>query len=211
MRWRVAIFGTLGAVATVVGAAFALAPDLLLGVALVEETVNSLDDTGPKSVMTGAAAVVGVYVLASARSTGRYQAQEPASDADARFDAARTSPPEAVTADRRTATGAGLDADVQAAIERGGEPLRTLRDLLRELAAEAWADDARQTDTEARRAVETGEWTDDRVAAAFLAGEGGPTPSLLSRVRLWLAPEGERARRVDATLAGLEELQEDRR
>lgn len=207
MRWRVGVFGTLGALATVVGGLFVLAPDLLLGVGPIRTAVASLT-TGPKAVMTAAAAIVGLYVLAAARS-GSGTGVPTDTAAEQRFDAAATNPPEAVTADRRSLTGAGLDADVAVAVTDGGEPLRALRDLLRDLAVDAYTDDPQGID-EARRAVETGAWTDDPTAAVFLAGDEGPTPSVLSRVRLWLSPERERERRLDATMDAIERLQEER-
>lgn len=213
MRWRIAIFGTLGAVATIAGALLVFAPDLLLGIRPVGQTIASLS-TDPKSVMTAAAAVVGLYVLVAARSPSSGFSRPMDSAAEQRFDAATTDPPEAVTADRRSMTGAGLDADVRVAVASGGKPLRALRDLLRDLAADAYADDSaggpQGTGGDARRAVETGTWTDDAVAAAFLAGDDGPTPALLSRVRLWLSPERERERRIEATMTAIERLQEDR-
>jgi len=58
----------------------------------------------------------------------------------------------------------------------------------------------------ADRAVATGGWTDDRTAAAFLAGEGGPVPTLGSRLRLWLDPESERERRIRRTVAALDDF-----
>jgi hypothetical protein len=207
MRPRVLVFGTLGAFATLVGAVLVLAPGLVLGIGPVRAAVESLA-TGPKAVMTGAAAIVGIYVLAAARSSPVEQVPTD-SAAEQRFDAAATNPPEAVTADRRSLTGAGLDADVAVAVADGGRALRTLRDLLRDLAVDAYTDDPRRAD-EARRAVETGAWTDDPAAAVFLAGDQGPTPSLLSRVRLWLSPERERERRIEATMRAIEGLQEDR-
>jgi hypothetical protein len=207
MRWRIAVFGTLGAAATIVGAIFVLAPGLVLGIPPVRMAVSSVT-TGPKAVMTGAAAIVGLYVLAAARS--RSATQVPADTAaEQRFDAAATNPPEAVTADQRSLTGAGLDADVEFAIADGDRPLRAVRDVLRDLAVDAYTDDPRRTD-EARRAVETGAWTNDPHAAVFLAGEDGPTPSLLSRVRLWLSPERERERRIEATVRAIERRREER-
>ena len=207
MRWRVAVFGTLGAIATIVGAVLVLAPGLLLGVPPVRMAVSSLT-AGPKAVMTAAAAVVGLYVLTAARS-GPARGVPDETAAEQRFDAAATDPPEAVTADRRSLTGAGLDADVRVAVADGGRPLGAVRDLLRDLAVDAYTDDPGRTD-EARRAVDTGAWTDDPHAAAFLAGEGGPTPSLLSRVRLWLVPERERERRIEAAMSAVERLREER-
>jgi hypothetical protein len=213
MRLRLAVFGTLGAAATVLGAVLVFAPDLLLDVRPVGQTIASLS-TDPKTIMTGAAAVVGFYVLVAARSPGAGQSLPPVSEADQQYDAATTDPPEAVTADRRSMTGAGIDADIEAAVASGGTQLRVLRDLLRDLAADAYvrayADSPQALDVDPREPIEAGTWTDDGVAAAFLAGEGGPTPSLLSRLRLWLAPERERERRIEATMAAIERLREER-
>jgi hypothetical protein len=207
MRWRIAVFGTLGALATIVGAVLVLAPRLLLGVPQVRTAIASLT-AGPKAVMTAAATIVGLYVLATARSSPVGEVPTDTA-AEQRFDAAATDPPETVTADRRSLTGAGLDADVQVAVADGGQPLRAVRDLLRGLAVDAYTDDPRRTD-EARHAVDTGAWTDDSHAAVFLAGDDGPTPSLLSRIRLWLVPERERERRIEATITAIERLQEER-
>ncbi len=213
MRWRIAIFGTLGTVATIIGAVLVFEPDLLLGIRPVGQTIASLS-TDPKTVMTAAAAVVGLYVLVATRSPSAGFSLPMDSEAERQFDAATADPPEAVTADRRLLTGAGLDADVQVAVTSGGQPLRALRDLFRDLAADAYADDSptgpQATDSDAQQAIERGAWTDDAVAAAFLASDEGPTPSLLSRIRLWLSPERERERRIEATITAIERLQEER-
>lgn len=212
MRVRLAIFGALGAVGTVLGAVLILSPDLVLGIGPVGQAVTSLS-ADPKSVMATAAAVIGAYVLATARSPGATEFRRMDSAAEQRFDAAETEPPEAATVDQGSTTGAGVDADVRAGIESGGRSLQTLRESLRELAADSYAarDDWEQSSrADARHAVDTGSWTDDPVAAAFLSGDDGPTPSLLSRLRLWLAPERERERRIESTVAAIEGLREDR-
>lgn len=205
MRLRVAVFGTLGAAATVAGAVLVLAPDLLLGLPAVRPVVDALASAGPQAIMAAATAVVALYVLAAARSSGPASELDGDSPPERRFEAAATSPPEAVTADRRTTTGAALDEDVQAAATYGGQALRDLRALLRDLAATAYGDEL----SGSRRAIERGAWTDDPAASAFLAGPEGPTASLLSRVRLWLAPERERRRRIEATVEQIERLQEE--
>lgn len=210
MRLRIAIFGTLGTIATILGAVLVLAPAVLLAIGPVRSVVNSLSGTGPKAVMTGAAAVVGLYVTAAARASSSEQDVPAVSDAEQRFDAAATQPPEDVTADRRAMTAAGLDADVRLAVTGDGRPLRALRDLLRNLATEAYAEGTYTDEEAATRAIETGEWTTNPAAAAFLAGPEGPTASVLSRVRLWLTPERERERRIEATVEEIERLREDR-
>jgi len=210
MRWRIAVFGTLGALATVLGGLFVLVPGLVAPMGPLGSVVQPLTEADPKAVMTGAAAVAGLYALIAARGRNDADGMVGVSGAERRFDAARTDPPEAVTADRRATTGAGIDADVRLAVTGGGRPLRAVRDLLRDIAVDAYADEQGVSEADARRAVETGTWTDDPVAAAFLAGEDGPTVSLLSRVRLWLTPEQERRRRIDATLDAIERNGRDR-
>jgi hypothetical protein len=206
MRWRVAVFGTLGALATMLAAAVLLAPEVVLAVGPVDALVTALSGTDPTTVMLVATGIVGLYVAVAARTGGRTPVPE--SSAETRFDDAVTNPPEAVTADQRTLTAADLDADVAVAIERGGEPLRAVRTLLADLAADAYADRERVTPEEARQAVETGAWTGDRLAAVFLAGPSGPAVSWSGRIRLWLTPERERERRIERTLAAIDAVQE---
>jgi hypothetical protein len=210
MRWRIVLFGTLGALATVLGAVAVIAPRLVAPSGPLGAIVRPLTGADPKAVMTAAAAVVGLYVLVAARSRSAVDEMDGISDAERRFDAARTDPPEAVTADRRTMTGAGIDADVSLAVTGGGRPLRSIRDLLRDLAAETYAREEGVADEAALQAVERGAWTDNQVAAAFLASDDGPTASVPSRIRLWLAPDRERRRRIDATLDEIEHRRRER-
>lgn len=57
----------------------------------------------------------------------------------------------------------------------------------------------------AERAVETGTWTDDRVAAAFLATtDDAPTFTVRERALAWLAPQRTLDRRVERTLDAIE-------
>lgn len=55
----------------------------------------------------------------------------------------------------------------------------------------------------AREAVERGAWTDDPVAAAFLAGAGGPAQPLGARLRGWLRPDTAFERRVERTVSAI--------
>ena len=208
MRRRVAVFGTLGALATVVAAVFVLAPNLLLSIPAVEQTVTQLSGTDPTLVMLLATGIVGLYVALAARTSGGERTLTGVSSAEKRYDRALTDPPEAVTADRRALTAAALDSDIDRAVRHGGERLGTVRATLTDLVVETYADHNRVTTATARTAVAEGTWTDDAVAASFLGGEVGPDPSLLSRIRLWLTPERERQRRLDRTLAALRALSE---
>lgn len=211
MARRVAVFGTLGALATLVAGAFVLAPGPLLSVPAVRRAVGQLSGFDPALVMLGATLLVSCYVALAARSPTSERSLTTVTEAKRRYDRASTDPPERVTADRRAVTAAALDGDIDTAIERGGAGLQSVRRLLADLAVETYASRHQTTDAEARDAVATGTWTDDGVAAAFLGGEDGPSPSFLSRIRLWLVPERERARRVDRTLRALDRVAEAKR
>lgn len=58
----------------------------------------------------------------------------------------------------------------------------------------------------AERAIETGTWTDDRIAAAFLATDPDADVSFLRRERIlaWLTPQETFERRVGRTLSAIE-------
>jgi hypothetical protein len=208
MSRRVTVFGTLGALATLVAGAFVLAPEPLLSVPALRRAVERLSRFDPALVMLGATLLVSLYVALAARSPTSERSFTAVSKAKRQYDRASTNPPEEVTADRRAVAAADLDDDILRAVERGGQRLQSVRQLLGDLAAETYAVRHQTTVTEARDAVATGAWTDDSVAAAFLGDEDGPTPSLVSRIRLWLAPERERARRLDRTLDALDALAE---
>ena len=130
---------------------------------------------------------------------------------DAPFDALRERPPEAVTAGAQARAGGGFDGRLARAAERGGGSMDDVRTRLREVAAESHAA-ATGLDAETARArIEAGEWTDDRTARAFLASGRDVTPSLTSRIRLWLDPPTERRRRVRATVDEIAALLEGER
>lgn len=205
MQTRTALFGAAGVLATSVGAALLFVPDLFV-VGAVEQSLSLVETIEATTV----AVVAGFLVMGSLLVIGR---SRPASEtgpsdasADPRFErAARsgeaTAPPESLTA-------ASVDADAREAVESGGEALADVRSLLRETATNACAEREEITESDATMLVECGEWTDDPVAAVFLAGPEEPSPPLSSRLRLWLAPERERARRLDRTVAAIERVSE---
>lgn len=210
MRRRVAVLGTLGTVLTAVAAAFVLAPDTLLAVGAIEAAVRAVSTTNPTVAMLAATLVVVAYLAVVAR-TPALEGPGPESDAERRFERAVANPPEAVTADRRQLTAAALEAELTSGIEAGGEGFATVRATLIRTATHAYAGYERTDVETARAAIAAGTWTDDRTAAAFLADEEGPTPAASARIRLWLAPERERGRRVDRTVAAIRDLGADRR
>lgn len=206
--WRDGLLGTAGVLLTTASAVLVVLPDTARSLGPVTALADLLSSTGITVLLTVATVLAAIYVAVIARSeTGR--PQEPPSVAERRFDRARVRPPEAVTADRRQVTATSLDADVDTAVEAGGEPLASLRETLSRTAAAVYADRAGVEPGEAREAVAGGTWTGDTTAAAFLAGDRGPRPDLRARLRLWLSPEAERRRRIDRTLAAVRRLAED--
>lgn len=206
MRARVAILGTLGALATAGAVLLVVAPDLALAPP-VRRTIEGMSARDPRSVMLAGTALVGLYVLLAARSTGGSRSLDPVSTGERAFEGAVADPPEEVTDDRRQVTAQALDTDITAAISRGGLGLTRTRQTLAETATTAYVHHGTVSPEKARTAVETGAWTTDDLAAAFLAGEGGPTPGLYSRIRLWLLPAAERERRIRRTVAAIRDLQ----
>lgn len=193
MRLRVLVFGLLGSVATVVAAALLFAPDLLLSVPPVEALVAAAEGVDTRRLLLGGSLLVGLYLTIAARSATRSVRE--GEDGDT-FDAATTVPPEAVTTARQRRTAEDLDDAIEQAITGDDDAFAAVRDRLRETVTVTYA---RTTDTPtdaARAAVARGDWTDDRTAAAVLAGDDGPTHSLWSRLSLWLDPETERRRRL---------------
>ena len=102
--------------------------------------------------------------------------------------------------------GGDLDGDVEAAA--AGTDRDEARAELRSLAADALVhvDDCDRTT--ARRRVEAGEWTDDPVAATYLA-DGSPR-SLRRHLAARLRPRRTIRRRVDRTVAAVEALLDER-
>ncbi len=208
MDRRVGLFGTLGVGLTALVAALVFAPDLLLGTEPVGTVLGAVATMDQTDVVLLATFVVALYLAVVARTPGGESRLSPESDAERGFERAAENPPEAVTANRRKRTAASLDADLESAVAGGGDRFAEVRTTLSRTAASARAE-YEQTDREsARAAVAAGAWTDDRTAAAFLADEG-PTPAVSARIRLWLAPERERRRRVDRTVAAIRRLGDD--
>jgi len=207
MRLRVAVLGGLGALATVVAGVFVFAPGLVRGSEPVDAAVGWLAGVDPTLVILVGSVVVGLYVLVAARTGTGGTAGATGGDVD-RFAAAIDEPPEAVSAGWRRVTGEHVDRTVDRAVEAGGRSLREVRDHLGQTAAAAYADRERVTAEQARAAVADGEWTNDATAAAFLADESGPEPGLGARVRLWLAPERERQRRIERATDAVDRLLE---
>lgn len=191
---RARILGGLGAALTLAAAAVLVRPDLADS---LSEVVAVLESQDPKRLLLVLGSVVGAYAAWAAR-TG--SSERPPEDGPAAQFSGVGDPPEAVSAADRTRTGASFDDRTAAACSGDESAMDAVRSTLAETAASAHARAADRPPEEAHRVVETGAWTDDPTAAAFLAGDGGPGFSLWSRLRAWLDPETERRRRVERTV-----------
>jgi len=204
MRRRVVGLGVLGAVATGLGLALLFVPDLVRSVGPLDGFVAAAGSTDPKLLMLVAGLGVTGYVVLAARSGPTTESDGIRPPAQRRFERTGPQPPGTVTAKRRRVTAASVDGELEVAVENGGRALREARAHLTGVATDAYAVATGQSREAAREAVATGIWTDDPVAAMFLA-EGGEPPRR-ARLALWLRPRRERRRRIERTVAAIERL-----
>lgn len=204
---RTRVLGGLGALATLAAIAVVVRPDLVEALPVVGSVLTSQP---PERLLL----VLGLAVLAFAAWTARDGAPgsragpEPRGSPAARF--SRTGdPPEAASAADRARTGGSFDDRVAAACSGDDVALREVRETLADTAAGALARADDSPPEQARRAVEAGAWTDDRLAAAFLAGDDGPGFSLGARLREWLDPAAERRRRVERAVEAVADALDD--
>lgn len=192
------VVGAVGAVAFAVALVAAFAPDLLP--ASVTAVASEVESTVEPWVVVLALSLV-VFAYAVYRF---WRADDGTVERLVRDDDAATPDLDAVA----------VDFDP----ERPGRAFdhalaRTVAQLEADPNAEAWEADRVREDLEtavvavqaargvapnaARAAVESGAWTDDRVAAAFLGGPDAPGVSLWRRVYAWLYPARAFRRRVE--------------
>jgi hypothetical protein len=204
MRWRQVAFGAAGVFATAVALVAAFAPDAVLVVGPMAVVATWLAALELRFVLIAASGVLGGYVVWSARRGQREVVLSADETASRRFETAIERRPEAVTADAETLTAAGLDADVTRAIEGEDDAMATVRGELSAALRDVLVGHEGQAPESATALIADGTWTDDRTAGAFLADDGGPTYSVLARIRLWLDPDSERERRIARTVHSIE-------
>jgi len=121
-----------------------------------------------------------------------------------------TGPRDRVDSDRREREGRGRSAWERRPTagqfrRQSREQLLELLDDVAETAEETYATATGCDPATAERAVATGEWTDDRVAAAFLATDrDAPEFTLTERAAAWLGPQRTLERRLARTLDAIE-------
>ena len=175
-RTVLAAVGVAG-MAVAAGVALGLVPDSLLTAA------DSLDATLATGLL--GAALLG-YALRRRRSA---TATESPRLAHSTSGAEPADPGEAVDDALAWIADSGSAAATQGA--RSG-----VRAAVRETAVRAYASEHGVDEKRAADAVAAGEWTDDRVAAAFLGDERAPHYPLRERLRGWVQPEHAFERRA---------------
>jgi hypothetical protein len=187
----------VGAAAVLGSALLFLAPGAVGGVATVEAVARStaFSEEAARAVVFG---LVGLGCL-----LWIVAAPESADDADTTFPTVEPRGEDGSTA------GSGFDRNLAAALSaaaegRDGDEVRA---DLRAVAADAVAAAEGCSRRAARERVADGAWTDDRVAAAYLADEGAL--SLGRRLRSRLRPRRRKRRRVERTVRAIEALLAD--
>lgn len=208
MRLRIAVFGLLGSLATVLAAGLLFVPELVLSIPPFGAVVTAAETVDVRQLLLAGSLLVGLYLTVAARSATSPTREDDEPDA---YDDATADPPEAVTTARQRQTAESLDSQIEAAIGGDEAASEVVRDRFRETVTAAYARSTGCSTDVARQAVDRGEWTDDRTAAALLAGEDGPSHSLWSRLSLWLDPETERRRRLNRTVSAARAFTEARR
>jgi hypothetical protein len=194
---RNAALAALGAVATVLAVGLTLAPGTVRVLAPLDTAVGRLQAQDPRVLLLLAGAAVGLLGVAVAWGRPR---RERSGSGPARLTGGD---PEAPATDRRPQPGDGLDGQLDLAVEGDETARRAVRETLRTHAVRRLVAAEGQDGAAAREAVESGTWTGDRLAAAYLGS--GPLP-LSARVRAWLDPAAEQRRRVRRAVAAVEEV-----
>lgn len=100
-------------------------------------------------------------------------------------------------------TGNRFEAIVEDRAERVTDPVvegDRIRDGLADVLVDVETRGDDRTERDVRSAIASGEWTDDRVVAAFLGGDSAPGYPLRARFRGWIRPTRAFERRVERTV-----------
>ncbi|MFB6122208.1 MAG: hypothetical protein ABEJ78_01945 [Haloferacaceae archaeon] len=196
----------------------------LFGVDVVRFGSAATDEDGARDsdvqpVEAGADAGSGVAVESAAGTDPdgdtRPEATRPgrhtSAPADA-FDRLRAQPPEVATADGSAVAGERFDESLAAATASptsASEVRETLRDVVVDVERSHLRVDG--VDDEAvAAAVDAGEWTDDRIAAAFVADGDAVSYPLRQRLYAWMDPAGAFDGRVRRTVGAIEDRLDER-
>lgn len=208
MSRRNVLAAVLATVLLAFGAALVVSPATVLGAApALESAVRSIE---PSTALLGLAGLLAVLTLFRGTSGRSAAATPPPLSPDDPAPSSDRSGFPPVGGDVDEAYRRATDYDEAGARQRE----ESREDVERELRALAERAHARQTgrDPDAvAGAVRAGEWTDDPRAAAFLAGEDGPTTPLSLWVVDLVTGRDPFERGAEATLSAIRETQADER
>jgi hypothetical protein len=206
----VALFGTA---AVALGVAVAFAPGAVSSVLplarltdvspLVDSRLRSLAFAG-----VGVGCLLWIVWTAGPDRPERIDAGGAAGTDERAFVQLRETPPEVADSGRRVGErfDDDLASDAADAVE-GDSPDRARRRLQQVAVAVVAETEGCSTDR-AKARVGAGDWTDDRVAAAYVAGEEASLP-LSRRLLAWLRPRRTTVSRVERSVDAIEALADD--
>lgn len=96
-------------------------------------------------------------------------------------------------------------ADRAGAVSDPREDGQGIREALADVVVDLETRTGERSPEAVRAAIDAGDWTDDRIAAAFLGGEAAPDFPLRSRIRGWVRPSAAFRHRVERTVTAIHE------
>ena len=149
----------------------------------------------------GVGCAVWILLTRPAWAAGQSEPSSPADDQLPSFETLRTTPPE--EADTTPVVGASFDDTVETFVDAtGGGQTDSIRTELRSLTADALVTVDGLSPEEAQTRLDDGTWTDDAVAAAYLADREA-TLSFRHRLVAWLRPARTKRRRIERTTSAI--------
>jgi hypothetical protein len=195
MNWHRPVFGTVGLVAVLFGLGLLYVP-AVSSAGPIQQALRYVEAVGTtRTLLLTGGGLIG-YLAVGLRS--------PETTAETTVDQFE---PERATErpESNGITGAQFDQQVQTAIDDGGEPFADVREQLQQTATSVYADLVGCAEEQAWQAVEDGTWCSDQLAGTFLSTRH--SFSLGAQLRLMVFPRRERRRRIEQTVAVIEQVQ----
>lgn len=202
-----AVVGAVGLAAVGFAGTLAFAPDTVGTVVPVDAVVRStpLSEAALRALAIAiAGAICTAWVVWTAGPTGDEGLPEgPLSEPTTEFSTLRDAPPEHATAG--PVVGEDFDERVvrSAAAAASGDDHDAARREVRRLAVSVVAHAEGCPEETAEEAVSAGEWTDDEIAAAYVADRESAL-AFRERLRAWLRPSRTRIDRIERSLSAVE-------
>ena len=202
-----AVIGAVGIAAVGLAAALAFAPDTVGTVVPVDAVVQTtpLSEAALRALAVAVAgAICAAWVVWTSGPTRADDLPDgPLSEPTTDFATLREAPPEHATAG--PVVGESFDERVarSAAAAASGDDYDAARREIRRLAVSAVAHAEGSSDDDAENVVLDGEWTDDEIAAAYVADRESAL-AFRERLRAWLRPSRTRIDRIERALSAVE-------